>query len=68
VRIAEVRGERRASLLPVDVEDIVAINLERAVQAAINLAMHVCATEGYGLPDSMSGAFTLLEKNGILTA
>jgi hypothetical protein len=32
-RISETRGERRAVLLPVEVEDIVVLNLQRAVQA-----------------------------------
>lgn len=67
-RIAQVRGERRAVLLPVDVEDIVLLNLQRAVQAAIDLASHVVAAEGYGLPDSPSGAFALLEGRGVLDA
>ena len=67
-RIAQVRGERRAVLLPVDVEDIVLLNVQRAVQAAIDLASHVVAAEGYGLPDSPAGAFALLEAQGVLGA
>jgi uncharacterized protein YutE (UPF0331/DUF86 family) len=67
-RIAEVRGERRAALLPVDVEDIVLLNVRRAVQAAIDLATHVVGTEGYGLPDSVAASFTLLEGQGIIDA
>lgn len=65
-RIEEVRGDRRPGLLPVDVEDITALNLQRAVQAAMDLATHVVAAEGYGAPDSTAGAFTLLEQRGIL--
>ena len=67
-RISEVRGERRAALLPIDVEDIVLLNLQRAVQAAIDLAAHIVAAEGYGLPDSLAGAFSLLEAHGIIDA
>lgn len=67
-RIAEVRGERRPVLLPVDVEDIVLLNLQRAVQAAIDLAAHVVASEGYGLPASVAGTFSLLEGRGVLDA
>jgi uncharacterized protein YutE (UPF0331/DUF86 family) len=67
-RIADVRGQRRAALLPVDVEDIVLLNLQRAVQAAIDLAAHVVATEGYGLPASVADAFSLLEGQGVLDA
>jgi uncharacterized protein YutE (UPF0331/DUF86 family) len=65
-RIAEVRGERRADLTPVDVDDIVLLNLQRAVQAAIDLATHIVATEGYGLAGSVAENFTLLEQQGIL--
>jgi uncharacterized protein YutE (UPF0331/DUF86 family) len=67
-RIAEVRGERRQDLLPVDVDDIASLNLQRAIQAAIDLANHVISTEGYGTPDSTAGVFTLLQQRGVLEA
>jgi len=65
-RIAEVRGPRRGTLLPLDVEDITSLNLQRAVQAAMDLASHVVAAEGYGTPDSTAGAFALLEEHRVL--
>jgi uncharacterized protein YutE (UPF0331/DUF86 family) len=65
-RIEEVHGGGRPELRPVDVDDITAINLQRAVQAAIDLATHVVSTEGYGTPDSTSDAFSLLERRGVL--
>jgi len=65
-RIEEVRGERRRALSPVDVEDIVALNLQRSVQAGIDLANHVVAAEGYGVPDSTAGAFSLLAERGVI--
>lgn len=52
--------------MPVDVDDIVLINLQRAVQAAMDLATHVVASEGWGLPDSAGSTFALLEKNGVV--
>jgi len=67
-RIEEVRGERRKELLPVDVEDIASLNLQRAIQAAIDLATHLVAAEGYGVPDSAAGVFTLLQQRGLLGA
>ena len=67
-RIAEARGERRAVLLPIEIDDIVALNLQRAVQAAIDLATHVVSSEGYALPDSVAGFFSVLEGHGILEA
>jgi uncharacterized protein YutE (UPF0331/DUF86 family) len=65
-RISETRGERRAALLPVEVEDIVVLNLQRAVQAAIDLATHVVAAEGYALPDSVAAFFSVLEEHALL--
>ena len=65
-RISETRGERSAVLLPVEVEDIVVLNLQRAVQAAIDLATHVVSAEGYALPDSVAAFFSVLEGHGML--
>jgi len=67
-RIAEVNGETRRGLLPVDIDDITSINLLRAVQAAIDLATHVVAVEGFGTPDSTAEAFSLLEQRGLIDA
>jgi len=65
-RIEDVRGERGAQLLPVDVDDITALNLQRAVQAGIDLANHVVAAEGYGVPDSTASTFALLAEHGVI--
>lgn len=65
-RIALTRGPRRTVLLPIEIEDLVVLNIQRAVQAAIDLASHVVATEGYGLPDSVAASFSLLERQGVL--
>jgi uncharacterized protein YutE (UPF0331/DUF86 family) len=67
-RVAEVRSRPAGALLPVDIEDIVVLNVTRAVQAAADLAAHVVAAEGYGLPDSLAAAFTLLEGQGVIDA
>jgi uncharacterized protein YutE (UPF0331/DUF86 family) len=65
-RVAEVRSRPSGALLPIDVEDIVVLNVTRAALAAADLAAHVVAAEGYGLPDSLAAGFTLLEKQGII--
>jgi hypothetical protein len=46
--------ESTGALLPVDLEDIVVLNVTRAAQAAGDLAAHIAAAEGYGLPDSLA--------------
>lgn len=67
-RIAEVRGERRKDLLPVDVEDIASLNLQRAIQATVDLATHIASAEAYGTADSTAGVFKLLQERGVIGA
>jgi uncharacterized protein YutE (UPF0331/DUF86 family) len=42
------------------------LNLQRAIQSAIDLAVHVSASEGLGLSDTIRGHFVLLEKEKII--
>jgi len=66
-RLVEIRtGER--GLLPIDIEELTTLNLQRAAQAMIDLATHVVATEGYGVPKTIAESFILLEKHGVLKA
>ena len=55
------------SLNDIDKQDIFVLNLQRAVQAAIDLAAHIVASEGLGLPDTIKGNFTLLHDAGVLS-
>lgn len=65
-RLADVE-RRRPQLEPLDYEDLTALLLQRAVQAAIDLASHVATSEGYGPPDSTAEFFSLLWRHGILS-
>lgn len=65
-RIADAREASSPARPAVDVQDITALNLQRAVQAMIDLAAHVVAAEGLGVPDSLGASFTLLERANIL--
>lgn len=66
-RIEEIRSPaRQLHLLPVDVEDLLAVNLQRAAQAAIDLAMHVVSSEGFGVPVELGEGFTMLAKHGLI--
>jgi uncharacterized protein YutE (UPF0331/DUF86 family) len=65
-RIAEVHGDGQPHLLAVDVADITAINLQRAIKAVIDLAVHVVAAESFGTPQSSAEAMTLLEHRGVI--
>ena len=44
--------------------DALTLNVERACQAAIDLAMHVVASEHLGMPQSQADAFRLLADAG----
>ncbi len=46
--------------------DALVLNIERACQAAIDLAMHTVAAGHYGIPQSSAEAFALLENAGKL--
>ncbi len=46
--------------------DALTLNIERACQASIDLAMHVVAREKLGIPQSNAQAFSLLVAAGII--
>ena len=47
--------------------DAMILNIERACQAAIDMAQHLVALNHYGMPQNSSDAFLLLEKATILS-
>jgi uncharacterized protein YutE (UPF0331/DUF86 family) len=46
--------------------DALILNIERACQAAIDLAMHIVSAEHLGMPQSSAESFSLLQKAGKL--
>jgi uncharacterized protein YutE (UPF0331/DUF86 family) len=66
-RIKEVTGLDPERLDELDTQDIFVLNLQRAIQSAIDLATHVVASEGLGIPDTIRGNFVLLENAKIIT-
>ncbi len=67
-RIHEKTAGDPARLDDQDIQDIFVLNLQRAIQTCIDLAAHVVADEGLGLPNDLRENFTLLEKAGFLPA
>jgi uncharacterized protein YutE (UPF0331/DUF86 family) len=63
-----VTGLDPNSLENIDKEDIFILNLQRGVQATIDLATHVVASEGLGLPETIKDNFDLLKSAGIITS
>ncbi len=49
-----------------DVQDIVTLNLQRAVQLTIDMAAHIVSTEHLGIPQSLKDLFLILQKNHVL--
>lgn len=60
-RIQQVTALDPARLDSQDVEDIFVLNLQRAVQAAIDLGAHVLAAEGLAMPATLREIFGALE-------
>jgi uncharacterized protein YutE (UPF0331/DUF86 family) len=46
--------------------DALTLNIERACQAAIDMAMHMVADRHLGVPQSTADAFALLERGGLI--
>lgn len=49
-------------------QDSIILNLQRACEASIDLAMHIIAEKKLGLPQNSRDAFSFLEKKGIISA
>ncbi len=64
---AEYRGDPRR-LENETVLDSVVLNLQRACEASIDLAMQVAAQHRLGVPQTSREAFDLLEKGGFVDA
>lgn len=49
-----------------DLQDIISINLERAVQLCVDIAAHILADRNMPAPSTMSACFDELQKEGCL--
>ncbi len=67
-RINEATNLNPESLDNIDTQDIFILNLQRAVEAAIDIATHIVASEGLGLSTTIRDNFRLLKKAGIINA
>jgi len=47
-------------------QDSIILNIQRACEACIDLAMHIVAEYSYGIPQSSRDAFDLLQVNGFI--
>lgn len=51
----------------VDAQDIVSINLERAVQVCVDVGAHLLAVSEQSVPETMGEVFELLARDGIIS-
>ncbi|MBF0363330.1 MAG: DUF86 domain-containing protein [Oligoflexia bacterium] len=54
-------------LSDIDVQDVIILNLQRAVQQAVDIACHILSSLEVQAPSSMSESFLLLERAQIIS-
>ncbi len=68
--VARVRARTPASVeelaSSLDAQDIICLNLERAVQSCVDIAAHLVSDSDCRVPDTMAGSFEALERQGTL--
>lgn len=65
-RIKKVTGLSPESLDDIDKQDIFVLNLQRAIEAAIDMAARIVASEGLGLASVIKDNFRFLNEAGII--
>lgn len=51
-----------------DAQDIIALNLQRAVQLCVDMGSHIIGGNQWNAPETMAGVFPILEENGTIAA
>jgi len=67
-RIQEEYGGDPANLANITRQDSIILNLQRACEAAIALAMHWVSEKGWGIPNTSREAFDFLVEQGAIEA
>ena len=65
-RIRDVTRGEPTRVRDIDIQDIVVLNLQRAIQAAIDLAAHLISQKQWGLPDSLKAHFAILQREKVI--
>lgn len=66
-RINEVYESNEENLKDYTKQDSIILNIQRACEAAIDLAMHIVSDKKLGIPQNSRDAFEILEANGLIT-
>lgn len=67
IRIKEEYAFNPENLKNFTRQDSIILNIQRACEAAISLAMHLIAEKGWGLPQSSREAFEILRVKGVIS-
>ncbi|MED1203592.1 type VII toxin-antitoxin system HepT family RNase toxin [Heyndrickxia acidicola] len=65
-RIKEVYANDPSNLKDFTKQDSIILNIQRACEASIDLAMHIVSEERLGLPQTSRDAFDLLETHSMI--
>ena len=65
-RIKEVYDNNPENLNDYTKQDSIVLNIQRACEASIDLAMHVISEKGLGVPQSSRDGFEVLNKNNLI--
>lgn len=67
-RIRSKRGFTHEELLrDYDLQDILSVNIQRAVQLSVDIALHTLSDFSGTLPDTMGEAFIALREHGVIS-
>lgn len=66
-RIEDKKKEKEFDLGDYDYRDIIVMNIQRACQQTIDVAMFICAEKGLGLPKDSADAFNKLKDEKIIS-
>lgn len=68
--VARVRRRRPDDIesfrADIDLQDAMAMSLLVAIQEALDIAMHLCADEGWGIPGSYAESFDILAAHAVI--
>ena len=65
-RVLDVYDQKPENLKDYTKQDSIILNIQRACEACIDLAMHIVAQERLGLPQTSRDAFDMLESSFII--
>jgi uncharacterized protein YutE (UPF0331/DUF86 family) len=65
-RIKDVTNFEPLSLEDLNIQDIFILNLQRAIQAVIDMAVHIVSSEGWGVSKTLKENFYILAINNII--